>query len=370
MKKNQPLILSAIILLLANVLFPGDPDIIKLEKISATQPLENLVFPDLDSITIDQKGNVFAFAGRTNGKECFIIKFDKNLSFIKTFGRSGLGPGEFKTTYSTIENRISIAPNGDVYVIDYNPLKLVIFDNNGIFKNEIPLMRKYQTSIGSVSNIKIVEDHVFIGRKYLGGQKRAGVIFTLNPPEIIIQYPFNEKRISVKAENGMMMLGATDFCYGDNYFIDTDSGRIVFGNSQVYKFHVYDSAGRLIIEAEKKGARMGTFSDKELGALGELLEDTKKSAPMLFKAFIKQVKQRKNVIADIKIYGERIYVFPVPDDISVPDKYPVEIYNLKGEIIKKGYLRRLPQKIWGDYIFYKERDDEDNPILLKFKMCD
>lgn len=369
MMKCKVLILSGVLLFLSNFLIPGDRDFIKLEKIGVTKPLEKQVFPDLNSITIDQKGNIFAFAGKLNGNDCFIVKYDNDLNFVTTFGRSGKGPGEFTTQYTTAKERISIARNGDVCVVDYNPLKLVFFDNNGIFKDEIHLQRKYSDFIGFTGKIKIVGNNVFIGRKHLKDKNPVGIIFTLTPPEIKTRYPFNEEKISVK-EGSTMIMGITDFCYGDNHFIDTDSERIVFGNSQIYKFHVYDKTGRLIIEVEKKGKRLGVFTDKELNVLNVPFEKAKESLPKLYKKGMNELKNRKNVIADIKISGERVFVFPVSEDISVPDKQPVEIYNLKGEIIKKGYLRGLPESIRGDCIFFKERDDEDNPIILKFKMRD
>jgi hypothetical protein len=85
---------------------------------------------------------------------------------------------------------------------------------------------------------------------------------------------------------------------------------------------------------------------------------------------MEQVKNRKNVIADIKLSGQKIYVFPVREDITVDGKYPVEIYNLKGKIIKKGFVEKRPDKIWKNYAFFKERDEEDNPIILKYKIED
>jgi hypothetical protein len=328
---------------------------------------ENIFIPDLGSITVDHKGNVFVFAGRNMSKECSVLKFDKNLDFLKQFGRSGRGPGEFTTYGSLIQDRLTVDTNGDIFVIDYNPLKLVVFDNDGNYKEDIPFQRNYSESIGFIRKIRIVGNGIFIGKKSLGNQPPIGVIFTLDPPGIKVRYPFNEVRIDVRIGN-MMIIGVAKYYYGDNHFIETDSEHIIFGNSQIYRFHVYDKVGNKILEIMEKNKIMGSFTDKELKKIRETELKSKGGNTALFKKFMEQVKNRKNVIADIKLSGQKIYVFPVREDITVDGKYPVEIYNLKGKIIKKGFVERPPDKIWKNYAFFRGRDEEDNPIILKYKI--
>jgi hypothetical protein len=357
-------------------MYSTDNQFLELKKTAVSKLPEDLIVPDLKSAEIDTKGNVFAFAGKQNGNECFIIKFDENLNFVKRFGREGKGPGEFSTRFTSPENRLSINTNGDVYVIDYNPgRRLVVFDNEGNHKKDIFIDRNYSNIFGKIHGIKIVGNGTFIALQYRGELPTQAIIFNLNPPKIKLQYPFIEKRIY---DNYISSY------YGENCIIDTDTNHIVFGNSQICKFHVYDKNGDLKLEVEDKDRTIGSFDDKELdyiidnhfrpkGGYSSLINNilTRLNADKSrFNKIIADIKKSKNVIVDIKISGSSIYVFPVREDITIEKKFPVEIYNLKGKLVKKGYLRKNPCKIWKSYVFFYERDEEDNPLILKYKLLD
>lgn len=78
----------------------------------------------LYDITVDSHGNYFAidFANKK------IFKFDNEGNFVKAFGGSGSGPGEFLAPSS-----IAIDRNDKIYICDNNLRRISIFDNNGDF---------------------------------------------------------------------------------------------------------------------------------------------------------------------------------------------------------------------------------------------
>ena len=85
MKRFKSLFLLIIVCTLS-----GEAQIFELQKIAESKIPESIILPDLGSITIDSDGNVYTFAGRTNGNECFIIKIIKFLKFISlddSFGK-------------------------------------------------------------------------------------------------------------------------------------------------------------------------------------------------------------------------------------------------------------------------------------------
>jgi hypothetical protein len=335
------------------------------------------VVPGLNSAVVDRKGNVFAFAGKNNGNQCFIVKFDKNLDFQKRFGREGKGPAEFSTKFSTTENRLSISSDGDLYVCDYNPRKLVVFDNDGNHKKDIPIDRDYAETLGRINYIKVVGCDRFVGKQWQRNLPSEGLLFTLNPLQIKVRYTFSEKKIFYL--NGISF--TERFC-GDNCIIDTDSRLVALGDSRRYKFHVYDGNGDLILEVFDKKRTMGSFSSGELKYIIERCLTPNSGRPALandtfsqlkanrpeYNRLIKEIQRSKNVISDIKISGDRIYVFPVSEDISIENKFPVEIYDLKGRMVKTGYFGKMPDRIWMDYVFFYDRDEEDNPLILKYKI--
>jgi hypothetical protein len=72
----------------------------------------------------DRDGNIFIL---DRGER--IIKFDKDHKFIKTFGKAGDGPGEFRPTPGY--NEIWASSKGNIYISDVNGEKMITFDNDG-----------------------------------------------------------------------------------------------------------------------------------------------------------------------------------------------------------------------------------------------
>ena len=376
--KSKVFLFLSILFVISLPAYPSaESEFFKLEKVAVSSTPEKLVIPDLKSVSIDSKGNVFAFAGKLNGKECFIVKFNENLEYLKHFGRDGKGPGSFTTKSISPEKRISLDTNGDVYVVDYNPRRFVVFDNKGKYKKDILIARNYSKVLGSIHSIKAVGDGTFIALQYRNNLPTMGLIFTFNPPEVKVRHAFNEKDIRFNYSS------YASRHYGENCIIDTDSRHIVFGNSQIFKFHVYDRDGNLKLEKEDKNRVMKNFSEKEMDyiikerftpktddspIIKSYLAQLKADRP-LYNKILKAIKKSKNVIADIKIADDKLYVFTVGNDICVENKWPVEVYSRKGELIKRGYFKEIPAKIWKNYAYFYSRDKvSDDPLIIKFKI--
>jgi hypothetical protein len=164
------------------------------------------------------------------------------------------------------------------------------------------------------------------------------------------------------------IIGAKETYYGDNHFMEANESLVVFGNSQKYKFDVYDLDGKKILEIEDSTRKLATFKKNELNKIGERYARTKENNLPLYYEFMKQVKKRKNVIAAIKLDGENVFVFPLRKDITVENRYAVEIYNRQGEIFRKGFIDKIPDKIWNGFAFFIEYDDEFYPKVVKYKI--
>jgi hypothetical protein len=371
-------LLVFLILVLSLTLHPAAVgQFFKLEKTAVSGIPNDLLIPGLDSIVVDQTGNVFAFAGKDNGNECFIVKFDKNLNYLKHFGSNGKGPGEFTTKVSSTGNRLSLDQEGYIYIVDFNPLKLVVYDNNGRYKRDIPIAKDYARVVGNLYQMEAIGNGTFIGIKFNWNLPPQARIFTLEPPQVKVKYNFEAKAIRV--EN----IDYEEKYYGQICLIGTDTKHVVIGESQVYKFQLYDRSGNLKLEVFDKNRVMKAFNDKEF----EFIRNSYKpnanyssvkndfyrqlnNNPSKLKKILNIIKNSKNVIADIKLSGNRIYVFPVRDDITIKDKFPLEIYNLKGQLVKKGYFKKVPNKIWKNHIYFNDRDAEDNPCIIKYTIQD
>ncbi len=86
-------------------------------------------------VTWDRAGNIYVADGfGTNNR---VAKFDKNGDFLKTWGKTGSGQGQFKGIRG-----IASDATGNIYVADAGNNRIQVFDGEGTFKSQI-------TNIGS-----------------------------------------------------------------------------------------------------------------------------------------------------------------------------------------------------------------------------
>jgi hypothetical protein len=79
-----------------------------------------------------QTGDIFVADGHTGGGLAIgnarVVKFDKNGKFLKTWGKKGMGPGEFDVPHT-----IALDSRGRVFVGDRQNNRIQIFDQDGKF---------------------------------------------------------------------------------------------------------------------------------------------------------------------------------------------------------------------------------------------
>lgn len=94
-------------------------------------------------VAVAPNGDVFVADGHVNAR---IVKFSKDGTFIKTWGKKGAGPGEFNVPHT-----IFFDSQGRLFVGDRSNHRIQIFDQNGTFVDQ-------WTQFGSPSGIFITPD--------------------------------------------------------------------------------------------------------------------------------------------------------------------------------------------------------------------
>jgi sugar lactone lactonase YvrE len=83
-------------------------------------------------VAIAPNGDIFVADGHTGGGLAIgnarVVKFDRNGRFVKTWGKKGMGPGEFDVPHT-----IAIDSRGRVFVGDRQNNRIQIFDQDGKF---------------------------------------------------------------------------------------------------------------------------------------------------------------------------------------------------------------------------------------------
>lgn len=94
-------------------------------------------------IAWDSKGNIYVSDGYVHSR---VAKFDPNGNWIGTWGKAGVGPGEFRTPHDILVDK-----NDHVWVADRTNGRIQVFDTNGKYLREVILnvpTKKYQPLMG------------------------------------------------------------------------------------------------------------------------------------------------------------------------------------------------------------------------------
>ena len=79
-------------------------------------------------VVVADNGDIFVADGHGNNTNNRVVKFSSDGTFIKTWGQTGYGPGEFRTLHA-----IAIDSRGRVFVADRSNNRIQIFDQEGNF---------------------------------------------------------------------------------------------------------------------------------------------------------------------------------------------------------------------------------------------
>jgi len=85
-------------------------------------------------VAVGASGDVFVAQGHTPGPngDARVAKFDRNGTFIKSWGGKGKGPGQFDVAHG-----IAIDANGRLWVADRENQRIQIFDQDGNYLKEL-----------------------------------------------------------------------------------------------------------------------------------------------------------------------------------------------------------------------------------------
>jgi hypothetical protein len=81
-------------------------------------------------VAVAENGDIFVADGHVNNR---IVKFSKDGTFIKAWGKEGTGPGEFHLPHS-----LAMDSRGRLFVADRSNKRIQIFDQDGTFLDQWP----------------------------------------------------------------------------------------------------------------------------------------------------------------------------------------------------------------------------------------
>lgn len=329
----------------------------KLEKAAESKAFFDMGFVSVSNMAVDLSGNVFLLdSGK--GK---IVKLDRNLEFKTMFGDKGQGPGEFSRSYS-----ISVDKKGNVYV--HNTfIKMIRYSGDGKLIDETRISNSYNGTYGFVLN-----HPVYVLSKMSLSKNFKVMVVDISKKKILSEFELL-KSPNYALRSGEFYISPTVDFVGGHTFVETYDEYCVIGEGERFFVRLFDSSGKLLAEIKKDGkpqeltSKEADFVSNSLNVRGPGGKASKKDIRSLVGSY-----KIKNFIHNIKISKNRIYIFPVPDDIRITKKhFPVEIYDFKGKPVTKGCFPKVPKKIHHDFAYFvetTEEDDDEVGKLVKYRI--
>ena len=115
-------------------------------------------------VVVADTGDIFVADGHGADINNRVVKFSKNGTFIKAWGQTGYGPGEFRTLHT-----IALDSRGQIFVGDRSNNRIQIFDQEGNFLT-------MWTQFGRPSGIFFNEhDHIYVADSESDDEQRQRV---------------------------------------------------------------------------------------------------------------------------------------------------------------------------------------------------
>jgi len=121
---------------------------------------KNTILGEVSDVTADNQGNIYVFDRR---QSC-IFKFDQHLKFVKKFGHSGQGPGDFSTPRG-LPVLLNVTGENRLYARDCGNKRVTVFSLDGEYISD------YKTEL-SMPFLPVVSEK---GERYMPST-RGGVL--------------------------------------------------------------------------------------------------------------------------------------------------------------------------------------------------
>jgi hypothetical protein len=310
----------AVLIYLSVLLFPGK--LAQLAEISAPSRMA----VDGDQLFIIEKQIVYLYSM-------------KDFKLVKTFGKKGSGPGEFKFT-----PRLNIFPE---YLLFDDIERIFYFSRNGEFIKEkkVPfLYARFFIPLGDK----------FVGYKLIRDRETNKSTFAVaffDKDMKSIKDLATMESDSVRESGGKMVLeGVRDYfgfrVYGERIFVPN--------TSKGFYIEVFNSSGERIYEVKKEYEKMKVSEEYKKDYLKKMEEDPesrrmKDSLMVVFRKYFPAFKT-------ISINNNKLYVIGYE---KKEKNNLVIVMDLKGKILKKAFLPTDYQySIYKDRFYYLVEDEK------------
>jgi len=195
---------------------------------------EDSYFPKGTSgLAVDEEGNLFV----SDWANARVQMYDKTGKYVRTIGRKGQGPGEFRSP-----GRLQIDGSGRLCVFDSRAIH--VFDKAGRFAEKIPSM--------AVNDPFLLSSGAVCWREYVSGKPGAFMeaIYKKEPNE---PAPQTITRFRGEFKEGQTVFVRHVYTSGAS-LTPIDGSSFAYGFSADYRFFIADASGQTVLIVEKEEA--------------------------------------------------------------------------------------------------------------------
>ncbi len=326
-----------------------------------TNPNAGRILNIQEVLRITDEGEEFYFAGPRYIKEApdgtiFIydqeqlLRFDENGKFIHNFFVKGQGPGElnFVRNYDFQDEKL--------IVFNANPYKMVWFDFNGEFLNDVKIQDIY-----SSLHFQFLKDDTFYFIKS-GTPQQTRKPMIMNMPKVLIaldRYGKNEREIA-SFNIKIFSVGGARTEMSSLICVPYKKRYLFLSHAQEYLVKLYDiEAQKTLRNFTRKYKRVKPPKDHRFGGI---YMGGKRVGPPIPDFF--------NDISELFMFKDLLWVRTSTKDDE--KGYLIDVYNLEGEFVDSFYLNINGSLVatHEDFLFVRESDEDENYQIVKYKVIE
>ncbi len=344
--------ISVIVILLAsiNLLYPGNPLNLNLEKIFEIGQ-RKIFFKSITSVYEDELENVYVL----DQKAYKVYKFSREGELQLAFGNRGQGPGDFISPHS-----LFVTSEGNIIVNDIKDF-VSVFDKQGKFLSRIKVSKGLDLNFLN-NNLFYAWVWTEKGRQQVLVDKNGKIqssFFSVTKEDFSINLPDETGRL--------VMFNFFTNEYTPFLLFSRFKNHGIIGVTDKYEILLVNQDGK-IIGKFSRDIKPGIISPEETEYFKKQINDSHRLPDSVKKGFIRKIPRFKNYFNHILISGSYVWVFRVRNNI-LEEESPLEIdlFKIDSKFIGTLAIKGLPLFISEKYIFFEGTNVQEDLLLLKYK---
>ncbi|MCX6564326.1 MAG: 6-bladed beta-propeller [Candidatus Aminicenantes bacterium] len=311
-------------------IYPGEILTLKEElSIGGGAADPNKTFSDGGGLDVDDAGRIYL----TDLNECCVRVFDPDGKLIRTFGRMGQGPGEFRQPFY-----VSVCPaTREVLVTDFM-FGMHLFDMDGRFIRKIGTERPFMARLDSRGRVVYLHSTVDDKGNAEFETRRAG----LNAE--------SSRQIAVEVRRALDLFAPIP------YWDLGSHDRIAYGYPTDYEIRIYDGENKLVRKVRREYDRVETTKEQK-SALD-------KSASLIGAPVKLALPKYQDPFSRFNYDDRGWLIVRVPNPKAGDKRVCLDVFDEEGRYLTQVKLEKAPI-LWKKGKAYVFAEDADGYDVLK-----